>query len=101
VAPLGTNILANEVSLMLAPLHRTLRLDASNGAPVNEYRVHGNRVEFRILTPDGRSYRALPGWRALSPNEVLLHFNLKTAVAGWLEQVFGWNAPRGYSARAS
>ena len=85
---------------MLAPLHRTLRLDASNGAPVNEYRVDGNRVEFRILTPEGRSYAALPGWRTLSENELLLHFNLRTPVARWLEQVWGWNSGQLRFARA-
>ena len=55
------------------------------GAPGNEYRVTEGHVEFRVV--DGfRSKRTLGIWKVLSPEDVLMHVNLKTSVGKWLVQ---------------
>lgn len=60
---------------VLSPLGRT---------PGNEYRIVGGRVEFRSF--DGRSVegRRSGTWRALAPNDILMHLSLNTDVGKWL-----------------
>lgn len=53
-------------------------------APLNEYRVRNRDLEFRVLDPRGHRFRT--HWRKLTPEEIVLHMNLNTAVAEWLNE---------------
>ena len=52
------------------------------GAPGNEYRVTQGHLEFR--TVNSARGRSSGTWRVLSPEDVLMHVNLKTPVGKWL-----------------
>lgn len=50
-------------------------------APGNEYRILGNKVQFRNV---GDDHAAASAWRTLDGNDVLMHLSLGTAVGEWL-----------------
>jgi hypothetical protein len=66
------------------PEPRTLRLESVEGSPVNEYRIRGERVEFRALDAMGNPYGLGSEWRDLTTDELVMHFSLDTLVARWL-----------------
>lgn len=53
------------------------------GAPGNEYRIDGDRVQFRILTP-GVAEPIKGPWHTLDRSDLLIHFGMRTAVGKWL-----------------
>lgn len=59
-------------------------LSPIGGAPGNEYRVHHGHVEFRSFQERNEKARRCGSWRALSPNDVLMHISLNTEVGKWL-----------------
>ncbi len=83
-APLGSN--DNRVSAWGRRVRRYERFVVApmGGAPANEYRVTDGHVEFRVVSASAG--KALGTWRALSPEDVLMHVNLKTPVGKWLVQ---------------
>jgi hypothetical protein len=58
------------------------------GGPVQSYRVDEQNREVWFQP------RPATSWRQLGSEEILIHLNLKTAVAGWLERRFGWRTMR-------
>jgi hypothetical protein len=52
------------------------------GRGVNEYRIHGGKLELRTRDPKAKSARH--NWRRLETSEVMLHLLLDTVVAQWL-----------------
>lgn len=66
---------------------RNLKIALKDGAPMNEYRIQKNSVEFRALDAKGKPCRSRLGhWRALDGDEIQLHFSLHTPVAEWLDK---------------
>ena len=66
---------------------RSLRIASKDGAPGNEYRIRGKKVEFRAVKADGKSFNHRNGkWRILKSDEIQLHFSLQTLVAEWLDK---------------
>lgn len=62
-----------------------LRIPSENGSPINEYRIKNGQVEFRALNDQGKAFvRDGIEWKALSGDELQLHFSLNTVVAEWL-----------------
>ncbi len=53
-------------------------------SPGNEYRIVGSRVEFRSFEPGCGKGRRSGEWRALAPNDILMHLSLNTEVGKWL-----------------
>lgn len=53
-------------------------------APGNEYRIMEGRVQFRSFEPGAGKGRRSGGWRALAPNDILMHLSLNTDVGKWL-----------------
>lgn len=63
-----------------------LRIESIGGSPVNEYRIRGDAVEFRVLDPKGRPYgNAGSEWRAVDDCDIQLHHALGTVVSKWLD----------------
>jgi hypothetical protein len=52
--------------------------------PGNEYRITGGRVEFRSFHNGNGQLRKNGVWRALAPNDILMHLSLNTEVGKWL-----------------
>ncbi len=59
-------------------------LSPLGGAPGNEYRIVGGRVEFRSFQERTGNPRKCSTWRALAPNDILMHLSLETEVGKWL-----------------
>ncbi len=59
-------------------------LSPLGGTPGNEYRIVGGRVEFRSFQKDAAQQRKCGAWRALAPNDILMHLSLNTDVGKWL-----------------
>ena len=59
-------------------------LSPLRGAPGNEYRIVGRRVEFRSFQERTGSGRRSSAWRPLAPNDILMHLSLNTEVGKWL-----------------
>lgn len=57
-------------------------LSPIGGAPGNEYRIVGGRVEFRSF--QRAKQRKCGAWRPLAPNDILMHLSLNTEVGKWL-----------------
>jgi hypothetical protein len=53
------------------------------GRIVNEYRIHGGRLELRTWDPEGQS-RQRATWKKLETDEIMLHLMLDTVVGRWL-----------------
>jgi hypothetical protein len=61
------------------------------GKVVNEYRIHGGKLELR--TRDAQTKSARRGnWRRLETNEIMLHVLLNTVVGQWLLGRRGFHA---------
>jgi hypothetical protein len=62
------------------------------GFPASHYRIHEGDLKFRAFTPNGESYQNNRSpWRRLTPNEIALHFRLKTIVGRWFQdKVTDW-----------
>lgn len=56
-------------------------LSPMGGAPGNEYRITEGKVEFRSFQRTG--HKCGP-WRALRPDDILMHLSLNTEVGKWL-----------------
>lgn len=82
----------NSRFVILAGL-RTFLITSRDGAPDNQYRIRNRRVEFRSVAPSGPPNHDLP-WRVLEPEEVQLHFALRTPVAEWLNKTLYQMQPR-------
>lgn len=76
--------------IILAGL-RSFVITSGDGLPDNQYRIRNQHVEFRSFAADGPPSEERH-WRVLEPDEVQLHFALRTPVADWLDK-------RLYSAR--
>ena len=79
--------------IMLSGL-KSFVITSKDGAPDNQYRIRDHRVEFRSVAANGppNSNRT---WRSLNPDEINLHFALRTPVADWLDKALyssAWNA---------
>ena len=77
-----TNHLSSEIGGVMRSYERFIYAPIS-GAPGNEYRMVGNWVQFRVLTP-GDGSRSKGPWQTLDRNDLLIHFGMRTAVAKWL-----------------
>jgi hypothetical protein len=53
------------------------------GKVVNEYRIHGGKLELRTRDPRIKSARR-GYWRRLETSEIMLHLLLDTVVGQWL-----------------
>lgn len=67
-------------------MHRYERfiLSPLGGTPGDEYRINGSRVEFRRFEHGDLRGDKYGAWRALTPNDVLMHLSLNTEVGKWL-----------------
>ncbi len=70
--------------IILAGL-KSFMITSDDGAPDNQYRIRGTHVEFRSVMPNGPPATKF-AWRVLEPEEVQLHFALRTPVADWLDK---------------
>ena len=70
--------------IILAGL-RSFVITSKDGLPDNQYRIRNQHVEFRSFAPDGPPSEERH-WRVLEPDEVQLHFALRTPVADWLDK---------------
>lgn len=70
-----------------------LRIESA-GLPVNEYQITDQRLELRLLDPNGRPFADQRGtWRRLTASELALHLRLNTGVANWfLKQTAEWDS---------
>lgn len=59
-------------------------LSPLGGRPGNEYRITGGRVEFRCFQERPGERQKHGTWRALAPNDILMHLSLNTEVGKWL-----------------
>lgn len=76
--------MSNNSVIILAGL-KSFVIASSDGAPDNQYRIREKHVEFRSVMPNGPPSERL-AWRVLEPEEVQLHFALRTPVADWLDK---------------
>ncbi len=74
----------NNSFIILAGL-KSFVITSGDGAPDNQYRIREKHVEFRSVMPNGPPSEKLV-WRVLEPDEVQLHFALRTPVADWLNK---------------
>lgn len=76
-----------------------LQIGSKRNLPINQYRVVGNQVQFRV----GNPREAEANWRVLTNDEILMHLSLDTAVAEWLIKRLHISAAirTTYAARAS
>ena len=72
-------------SLIILAGLKSFVITSQDGAPDNQYRIREKHVEFRSVMPEGPPVAKL-GWRVLEPDEVQLHFALRTPVADWLDK---------------
>lgn len=71
--------------MALTPL--CLRLEATGGRPIEEYRIHEKDVQVRRL--QSRTQNG-PNWRRLMAEELTDHVYRNSMVAQWLEYRMGW-----------
>lgn len=82
------------------PSTNFFKIPSRNGSPVNEYRIHSGRIEFRSLDSKGNPFPYSAGaWRTLNAAELEMHFILNTTVAQWLVERLG--AKTGSAAKRS
>ncbi len=63
-----------------------LRIESVNGSPVNDYRIHDEHVEMRLLDSSARPLPPpLSNWRTLDGGDIEFHFELETVVSKWLQ----------------
>jgi hypothetical protein len=81
--------------MVLMPM--TLRLEASNGSGVEEYRIYEDAVEVRTLRfGEEKDDLELAGeqvsneWQRLLPRDLSAHVRNNTVVAQWLKHRLGW-----------
>jgi len=81
--------------MVLMPM--TLRLEATDGAGVEEYRIFEDAVEVRKLRcgeekddPELAAEQPSDQWRRLSPADLTGHVRNNTVVAQWLKHRLGW-----------
>jgi hypothetical protein len=81
--------------MVLMPM--TLRLEASNGSGVEEYRIYEDAVEVRKLrSGEEKDDLELAGeqvsneWQRLLPRDLSAHVRNNTVVAQWLKHRLGW-----------
>ena len=81
--------------MVLMPM--TLRLEASNGSGVEEYRIYEDAVEVRKLRcGEEKDDLELAGeqasdeWQRLLPRDLSAHVRNNTVVAQWLKHRLGW-----------
>lgn len=81
--------------MALTPI--SLRVEAADGSAVEEYRIHGEGIEFRALPDAGEELKPERGdaqrdseWYQLTPEQITMHVREKTAIAQWLLQRLGW-----------
>ena len=55
--------------------------------PIKEYRIHGEKIEVRILSDEPARDA---GWTEVSSEQLSSHVQCNTAVARWLERNMGW-----------
>ena len=61
-------------------------ITSKDGSPDNQYRIRDQHVEFRSVAGNGPPNPDFAAWRVLAPDEVQLHFALRTPVAEWLDR---------------
>jgi hypothetical protein len=76
--------MTNNTVIILAGL-KSFIITSQDGAPDNQYRIRDKHVEFRSVAPNGPPNTKFV-WRVLEPEEVKLHFALRTPVADWLDK---------------
>jgi hypothetical protein len=76
--------MSKNIVVILAGL-KSFIITSQDGAPDNQYRIRDKHVEFRSVAPNGPPNSRLE-WRVLEPEEVELHFALRTPVADWLDK---------------
>jgi len=81
----------------MALMPMTLRLEATNGSGVEEYRIYEDAVEVRRLCcgkETGDLELAVAHlsdeWQRLSPGDLTDHVKKNTVVAQWLKHRLGW-----------
>ena len=81
--------------MVLMPM--TLRLEATDGAGVEEYRIFEDAVEVRKLRsgeeqddPELSAGQLSDEWRRLSHTDLTDHVKGNTVVAQWLKHRLGW-----------
>jgi hypothetical protein len=73
-----------------------LRLETTDGAAGEEYRIYDGHIEVRIEVRDLQCSSADDSsadewcWNRVSPEELTAHVNGKTVVAEWLKRRLGW-----------
>ncbi len=69
-----------------------LRIDFGGGLPLNDYRVRGGLLEFRVLDSQGHPHvDGNSDWRVVDMNQIALHYALGTVVSKWLRVRLGDN----------
>jgi hypothetical protein len=76
-------MLKNKI-IMLSGL-KSFLVTSRDGAPDNQYRIRDRNVEFRSVAANGPPSTDRT-WRILQPDEIDLHFALRTPVADWLDK---------------
>jgi hypothetical protein len=71
----------------MAPEPMHLRLETTNGAAGEEYRIRDGQVEVRDLECSSNEEWC---WHRVSPEQLTAHVNGKTAVSEWLKRRLGW-----------
>jgi hypothetical protein len=81
----------------MALMPMTLRLEATNGSSVEEYRVYEDAVEVRRLCCGEEkgdlelaAEHLSDDWQRLSPGDLTDHVKNNTVVAQWLKHRIGW-----------
>ncbi len=66
-----------------------LRIDFGGGLPLNDYRIRGGLLEFRVLDKLGNPYTdGSSQWRVVHSNDIQLHHALGTVLSKWLRVRF-------------
>jgi hypothetical protein len=79
--------------LLTWPQH--LRIASEYGTPGNEYRICHGDVEFRTLNQIGVCQDE-SDWKAVSPEDISMHFALNTPVAEWLGEAWQLDNAQGF-----
>ena len=76
--------------MVLTPI--SLRVETVDGSTVEEYRIRGHEVELRAPQSDSNDDATDRDgeWYRLTPEQITMHVQQKTAVAEWLLQRLGW-----------
>jgi len=64
-----------------------LRLETTDGASGEEYRIYDGQIEVRQLqSPSDDDW----SWHRVTPEELTAHVSANTVVAEWLKRRMGW-----------